>query len=343
MRERLRLADMKDDRKEKIIRELACQMEEVYLETLASESSEDGALRQAERQIGDWELLSVELGRAERPTQTAAAGQRIQRFEEEIRLKGKGWLMFDDIWQDLRYGLRMLCKNPGFTAVAIFSLALGIGLNSTIFCLVDRIILHPLPVDHPGELALIKIRTETGGMSTSLPYPEYLELRNQCKLMSGIVGMQRHAAVLTGGEVSELLLTQYVTRNYFSVLGVKAQLGRVFRDDDKNPVDPVVVISHGLWHPHFGGDPGIVGKTIELTKRNVTVIGIAPKGFGGVQRPVTAIDVWYPAEGSGAILSGPWKRGRVSRFQNLSVRWSGCRPILEIGDTAPFRYVVIGW
>lgn len=209
------------------------------------------------------------------------------------------------LWQDIRYGFKLLAKNPGFTAVAIFSLALGIGLNSTIFCLVDRIILQPLPVDHPGELALIKIRTEKGGMSTSLPYPEYLELRNQCKALSGIVGMQRHAAVLTSEEVPELLPTQYVTRNYFSVLGVKAQLGRVFRDDDKNPADPVVVISHGLWQRHFGGDPGIVGKTIELTKRNVTVIGIAPKGFGGVQRPATTTDVWYPAEGSGAILSGP--------------------------------------
>ncbi len=303
--EHLRLADMKDDRKEKIIRELACQMEELYLEALAAASSEDEALRQAERQIGDWEPLSVELSRAERPTQTAAAGQRIRRFEEEIRLKGKGWLMVSDIWRDLRYGLRVLRGNPGFAAVAIFSLALGIGLNSTIFCLVDRLILQPLPVDHPDEMALIKIRTEKGGMSRSLPYPQYLELRNQCKTLSGIVGMQRHGAVLTGGEVSELLSTQYVTRNYFSVLGVKAQLGRVFRDDDMDKVEPVVVISYGLWQRHFGGDLGIVGKAIELTKRKVTVIGIAPRGFGGVQRPATTTDVWYPAEASVTNLSGP--------------------------------------
>ena len=305
VREHLRLADMKNDRKEKIIRELACQMEELYLDALATASSEDEAIRQADRQIGDWDLLAVELSRAERPAQTAAAGQRIQRFEEEIRLKGKGWLMVSDIWRDLRFGLRVLCGSPGFTAVAIFSLALGIGLNSTIFCLVDRVILQSLPVDRPGELALIKIRTANGGMSRSLPYPEYLDLRKQCKSLSGIVGMQRHGAVLTGGEVSELLSTQYVTRNYFSVLGVKAQLGRVFRDDDKDTVDPVVVISHGLWQRHFGGDPGIIGEAIELTKRNVTVIGIAPEGFGGIQRPLATTDVWYPAERAGANLSGP--------------------------------------
>ena len=304
VREHLRLADMRDDRKEKIIRELAGQMEEMYLEARVAQLSEEEALRQAERQIGDWELLSVELGRAERPTQADAAGRKIQQFEENMRIKGKGWLVLADIWQDLRYGLRMLRKNPGFTAVAIFSLALGIGLNSTIFCVVDRIVLQPLPVDHPGELALIKIRTEKGGVSTSLPYPEYLELRNQCKSLSGIVGMQRHAAVLGGGEVIELVPSEYVTRNYFSVLGVQARAGRFFRDDDREAAQPVVVISYGLWQRHFGGDPGIVGKTIELTRKNVTVIGIAPNGFGGIQRPVTTTDVWYPAEGSGAILSG---------------------------------------
>ena len=305
MREHLRLSDINNDRQDKIIRELACQMEEFYLEALAADASEDEALCQAERQIGDWETLSVELSRAEPTTQMAAAGQRFQRFEEEIRRKGKGWRMVADIWQDVGYGLRMLRKNPGFTAVAIFSLALGIGLNSTIFCLVDRFILQPLPVDHPEGVVLIKIRTEKGGMTRSLPYPEYFELRKQCRSLSGIVGMQRRASVLTGDELSEPLLTEYVTRNYFSVLGVNAQLGRVFRDDDTNPGDPVVVISDGLWRRHFGRDPGIVGKTIELTKRNVTVIGIAPEGFGGVQRPLTTVDVWRPAEGSGATLSGP--------------------------------------
>jgi predicted permease len=305
VREHLRLAGVKSDRKEKIIRELAGQMEEMYLEALDAESSEDEALRQAERQIGDWELLSAELGRAERPTQTDAAGQRIERFEEEMRLKGKGWPVVADIWQDLRYGLRMLRKNPGFTAVAVFSLALAIGLNSTIFCLVDRIILQPLQVDHPRELALIKIRTEKRGLTTSLPYPEYLALRNQSKALSGIVGTQRHAAVLSGGEAMELVPSEYVTRNYFSVLGVRAHAGRFFRDDDRDAAQPVVVISYGLWQRHFGGDPGIVGKAVELTKRNVTVIGIAPQGFGGIQRPAATTDVWYPAEGSGAILSGP--------------------------------------
>ena len=118
------------------------------------------------------------------------------------------------LWKDIRYGLKLLGRNPGFAAAAIFSLALGIGLNATIFCLVDRIILRPLPVDHPGELVLITIQSEKGRASTSLPYPEYLELRNQCRSLSGIIGSQRHLAILSPGEVPELLPSEYVSRSH---------------------------------------------------------------------------------------------------------------------------------
>jgi putative ABC transport system permease protein len=207
------------------------------------------------------------------------------------------------LWQDIRYGFKLLVKNPGFTAAAIFSLTIGIGLNSTIFCLVDRLILQPLPVERPDELVLITIRTEKGGLLTSLPYPEYLELRNQCKALSGVIGSARHGAILSNGEVSEFLLVEIVTRNYFSVLGVKPHLGRVFRDGDKDATAAVAVISYGLWQRRFGGDPAIVGKAIELTRRQVTVIGIAPRGFGGTDRPRAATDVWYPAEMWGSSVT----------------------------------------
>ncbi len=146
-------------------------------------------------------------------------------------------------WKDIYFGIRLLGKNPGFTAVAVFSLAVGIGLNATIFCIVDRLILRPLPVQNPDELVLITIQGEKGGSTTSLPYPEYLDLRNQCSTLSGIIGTQRHMAILSSGEMPELLPSEYVTRNYFSVLGVKAHLGRVFRDGDADLADP-----QGLYH-----------------------------------------------------------------------------------------------
>jgi putative ABC transport system permease protein len=209
------------------------------------------------------------------------------------------------VWQDIRYGFKLLVKNPGYTAAAIFSLTIGIGLNSTIFCLVDRLILQPLPVERPDELVLIRMHTEKGGSLTSLPYPQYLELRNQSKTLSGIIGSARHIAILNNGEVSELLLSETVTRNYFSALGVKPHLGRVFRDGDKDATAAVAVISYGLWLRRFGGDPAIVGKEIELTRRQITVIGIAPKGFGGTDRPRAATDVWHPVEMFGTSAAGP--------------------------------------
>jgi predicted permease len=209
------------------------------------------------------------------------------------------------LWQDIRYGLKLLVKNPGFTAAAVFSLALGIGLNATMFCLVDRLILRPLPVDRPEQLVLIRINTEKGGRSTSLPYPEYLELRNQCKTLSGIVGSVRHGALLNNGEAIELLPAEVVTRNYFSVLGVRAHMGRIFQDGDENPTEPVAIISYRVWQSRFGGDPTIVGKSVELSRKPVTIIGIAPRGFGGTNRPAAVTDVWYPAEAWGSPLSGP--------------------------------------
>jgi predicted permease len=209
------------------------------------------------------------------------------------------------LWQDIRYGFKLLVKNPGFTAAAIFSLTIGIGLNSTIFCLVDRMLLQPLPVERPDELVLIRIHMEKGGSSLSLPYPEYLELRNQCKTLAGIIGSSRHAAILSNGDVSELVPREVVTTNYFTVLGIKPHLGRFFLDNDKDASTPVAVISYGLWQRRFGGDPAIVGKAIELTRQQITVIGIAPRGFGGTNRPATTTDVWYPAETWNSSLTGP--------------------------------------
>jgi len=209
------------------------------------------------------------------------------------------------LWQDIRYGFKLLLKNPGFTAAAIFSLTIGIGLNSTIFCIVDRMILQPLPVDRPEELAIIKLHMEKGGSTFSLPYPEYLELKSQCKALSGIMGSARHAAILSNGDVSELVPREVVTTNYFTVLGIKPHLGRFFQENDKDASTPVAVISYGLWQRRFGGDPSIVGKAIELTRQQITVIGIAPRGFGGTNRPATTTDVWYPAETWSSSLTGP--------------------------------------
>jgi len=213
------------------------------------------------------------------------------------------------LWLDIRFGLKLLFKNPGFAATAVISLALGIGLNSTIFCVVDRVILRPLPVEQPDRLVLFRIQTEKGGPLHSLPNPEYLELRDQCQSLSGIIGTSRHGALLDNGESVEILRAEVVTRNYFSVLGVRPHAGRFFGYGDEDTTLPVAILSYRLWQSRFGGDLAAVGRTIELSRRPVTVIGIAPNGFGGTNRPSAVTDVWYPAETWGAPLSGPRAEG----------------------------------
>ncbi len=209
------------------------------------------------------------------------------------------------LWHDIRHGAKLLAKNPGFTAAAIFSLALGIGLNSTIFCLVDSLILRPLPVDRPEELVFVRLKTEKGLQSSSLPYPDYMELKNQSSGLSGLIGTQHKGAMLSVGEASELISAEVVTGNYFTVLGVRPYLGRMFQEGDRDLAAPIAVISYGLWQRRFGGDRAIVGKAVELTKRQVTVIGIVSRGFGGARRPFTNTEVWYPAESVGATAAGP--------------------------------------
>ncbi|MFB0552900.1 MAG: ABC transporter permease [Phycisphaerae bacterium] len=198
--------------------------------------------------------------------------------------------------QDVRYGFRMLIRSLYFTAVAVVSLAVGIGLTATTFSLMDWLCLRPLPVTRPGQLFRVFASTDQNPYG-SFSYPDYVELRDRSRAFSGLMAIDHRGAALKGSEGSEGLVADVVSRNYFTVLGVKATLGRFFsaEDDAASLAEPVVVISHGLWHRRFGGDDDIVGKTILLTGRNVTVIGVTPKGFVGT-RNVVRCEVWYPIE-----------------------------------------------
>jgi predicted permease len=184
----------------------------------------------------------------------------------------------------------MLRKTPGFTAVAVLCLAVGIGANSTVFSLVDGMWMRPLPVGKPGELVYLFLATDRDAFG-NLSYPEYQDIRDHTKTLAGLTVTQRRGPTLTGDGFAESTMSNVVGEDYFTVLGVSAQLGRVFTARDKEP-GPVVVMSHSLWQRRFGGDPGIVGKAVRLG-RAYTVIGIAPKGFRGVESWIDS-DFWIP-------------------------------------------------
>src|SRR5579859_476347 len=201
----------------------------------------------------------------------------IEKRKEECRdTRRVNWIQ--DLAQDLRYGLRMLRKSPGFTAVAILILALGIGANTAIFSVVYAVLLRPLPYTHPEQLVSISEAGPQG--TTGWSYLGFTQLRAQNHVFSEIAGIAGHALTLTGrGEPADVS-TVDVTPEVFSMLRAKPFLGRTFLpEDDKEGAAPVVILSENLWHSQFGADPKIIGSSVSLDKRAFTVVGVMPAGF----------------------------------------------------------------
>src|SRR5262245_20757604 len=167
------------------------------------------------------------------------------------------------LWQDLRYGARMLLKNPGFTLIAVITLALGIGANTAIFSVADKLLLLPLPVKDPHQLALVSGETVNPKFLSNISsYPDYVDYRDQNEVFSDLFAFTLTNAVKFGvGERSEKIDVELISGNYFDALGVAAAQGRVIRDEVNRAAgaNPVVVISSDCWRRHLGGQPGVVG------------------------------------------------------------------------------------
>ncbi len=192
------------------------------------------------------------------------------------------------IWQDIRYGLRQLRKSPGFTVVAVLSLAIGIGLNATVFTALNAVFLRPLPFSNDHEIVRIHW--------PRFSYPDYLELKEQSRTLSGVIAVSRHGAMLNQKGRTELLKLNVVSSNYFQVLGIKPHVGRFFSPESQPSVhEPTVVLSYSFWQRCYQRDPQICGKTIWLDDYSYTVLGVAPKNFSGVYR-FPPVDIWCPAE-----------------------------------------------
>ncbi len=189
--------------------------------------------------------------------------------------------------QDLFYGLRMSRKSPGFTLVAVLTLAVGIAANTAVFGWIENVLLRPLPgVTDGGRLAAFEsLRADGDFVTTS--YPDYRDFRDHLKLISGIVVASPSAFSIGEEEHAERIWGELVSGNYFAVLGVKPVLGRPFSPDeygDKQGAYPVAVISHSLWKRRFHSDPGVIGSTIRVNRRQLTVVGVAPRNFAAPYR-----------------------------------------------------------
>ncbi|HYL77998.1 MAG TPA: ABC transporter permease [Bryobacteraceae bacterium] len=202
----------------------------------------------------------------------------IEQVKEQVREVRVG-ANFDSSMQDIRYACRALRKSPAFTAIAILTLALGIGVNNAIFSVVYAVLLRPLPYDHPEQLALVWSGFKSATSRAPTSGPALGEILHRNRLLQGVAGIWVGNATFTGDVNPEQVKVAFVTPPFLSLLGVRPLLGRVFSPSQEFATKPELVLSYGLWQRRFGGDPSIVGKGVPFSGTNATVIGVMPQDF----------------------------------------------------------------
>lgn len=227
--------------------------------------------------------------------------------------------MIADTLYDLRYAVRMLRKHPGFTCVAVLTLALGIGANSAIFSLTDAVLLQSLPVKDPTQLTAIAAYDPKSGpdANRSFSYPMYEDLRDRNEVFSGVLARGGAQMNVSYEGRNDRVRGEMVSGNYFEVLGVRPWVGRLLtQDDDRTPgAHPVAVISYGFWERRFGKDTGLIGKTILVNEYALTVIGVTPPGFYGMELSSNA-DVRVPM-----MMTPVFNPLPKNRMQNRGHQW----------------------
>jgi predicted permease len=280
-------------------REFAHELD-THLELLTAEHLERGMTREE----------------AERAARIRLGGVvQLQEIDRDLR----GWPLLETCLQDVRYAARTMRRNPGFFFVAVVTLALGIGANTAIFSVVRAVVLKPLPFAEPERLFNVfqqRLQDETA--QTGWSYQNFEQLRRRNRVFSEMAGSQFHQLTLTGRGEPSVVNTSVVTSEMFSLLGEKPLLGRTLRPDDGVPgAQPVAVLSEALWRRAFGGDPAIVGSSIDLDKRSFAVVGIMPATF---RFPVggDADELWIPLVQD--PLFGSWMPRRGGHWLRVTGR-----------------------
>jgi len=267
----------------------------------------------------------------------------VTRVREETR---EVWSFprFEELLQDIRYGLRLLRISPGFTCVAILTLALGIGANTAIYTLIDAVMLRMLPVKNPQELVSLNLagpldtqfpRDVDGDFSTEFPYPAFVQMREHNQVLSALFAFKDtgRLSVLVNGN-AEIVHGQLVTSNYFSALGVRAAQGRDFApDEDAAGAESVAIVSYGYWQSHFGGEASVLGRQILVNGAPVTIIGVAAPEFFGLQAG-SAVDLYMTMTMQPQIMPHVAEDPGTSAFAATDVWWIQLMGRLKPGVTA---------
>jgi predicted permease len=243
----------------------------------------------------------------------------LERAKEECR-EARGVNLLESLAQDLRYGLRMLTKNPGSTAAVVLALALGIGLNTTVFSFVNALLLRPpARVQDPNELMELWLHHRgASGIEAYLPltYPDYVYYRDHNQSFAGMLAFDGdpESVIWNRSGVGQVVEGQLVSGNFFSLLGVNASIGRTLRPEDDHPgnTQPVVVLGHSFWQQRLNSDPNVVGKNLMLNGTSFSVIGVAPGEFAGLLVAIEP-DFWVPVSMAEQLLHD---RGRLTNRQS---------------------------
>jgi predicted permease len=218
----------------------------------------------------------------------------------------------DSLFTDLRYALRRLLASPGFTVAAILTMTIGIGANSTIFTIVNALMLRPLAVADPDRLVEV-YTTGSDGIPATTSYADYLDYRDQDVFAGGAVAYEATLLNDTSGGASRVLFAESASGNYWSVFGIQPSIGRLFGPaDDTASAPAVAVLGHAFWRRHYGGDPSVIGQTLTLNGRPVTIIGVAPDSYRGAFVGFV-IDAWIPMHTDFALAGAEGGRAKQSR------------------------------
>ena len=315
VRKQLALTDFAPEREEKIVTELAAQMEEFYANGLSRGMSQQEADEFARRQVKDWECFASEVRRADPPGAAARLDRWVDHTRESIPKKREGIMLLASLFKDITYAARMLRRSPGFTAVAILTLALGIGANTAIFTLAKAALLQPLPYDDPDRLVQIwESSPQPGWGEIETSGPSFLDWKEQNSVFSGLAGYVLGSFNLTEVGEAERLPGLRVTTEFFQILGVQPRLGRAFQPaEGETGGEYRVILSHSLWQRRFGSDPKLLGQNITLNSVRYEVIGILPRSFFFAQAGTR--DVWVPITRN-TLMTAP----RVGHFVEVVAR-----------------------
>jgi putative ABC transport system permease protein len=281
VRSHLPLPDVARERESRIVRELASQLEDFYREAVARGMTESDADGHARAQITDWPRLADTLRSVDRPHVRSHIDRWSARIDDHAREQQGRWLMFADLWQDVRYASRRLVAQPGFTTVAALTLALGIGANTAIFSVVYGVLLKPLPFPEPERLVGVYHRGEGVNLPVMNQGPAtYFTYRDNQRVFEEIGAWESDEVSITGRGEPERIEALSLTDLTLPLLGVRPALGRLFGKEDDAPGSPLrVILTYGYWQRRFGGTPDAVGQPLDVDGEAGEIIGVLPSSF----------------------------------------------------------------